>query len=134
MYFLRRTSFEIPKRDQEKEVERKARARRAREERRSTQGVSKEDLEEASQRMSTVDSVDGPSSDSDRDSRTGGKVDQPAPPATMATSRTADNVKVKVKVIAICCKLQFHVLLTAMFPGIVLYKPNNKYIKITADH
>ncbi|ELT90127.1 hypothetical protein CAPTEDRAFT_184913 [Capitella teleta] len=57
-----RRSFEPPKRDEEKEVERKAKAKRARESRRSTQarisphhGVTKEDLEKAEQALNAAD-------------------------------------------------------------------------------
>ncbi|KAK2173333.1 hypothetical protein NP493_884g04028 [Ridgeia piscesae] len=39
--------YEAPKRDEEKEIERKAKARKARSTRRSTQGVTKEDIERA---------------------------------------------------------------------------------------
>ncbi|KAK2160357.1 hypothetical protein LSH36_135g04013 [Paralvinella palmiformis] len=46
-----RRSFVPPTRDEEREAERKARARRARESRRSTQGVTRADLERAEQEL-----------------------------------------------------------------------------------
>ncbi|XP_067675906.1 protein phosphatase 1 regulatory subunit 12A-like isoform X18 [Haliotis asinina] len=46
-----RRSYEPPKRDEETETQRKARAKRARETRRSTQGVSLEDIEKAEETL-----------------------------------------------------------------------------------
>jgi protein phosphatase 1 regulatory subunit 12A len=60
-----RRSIEMPKRDEEKEVERKARAKRARETRRSTQGVTKEDLVKAEEALEAADNSETPSSDTD---------------------------------------------------------------------
>ncbi|XP_074663079.1 uncharacterized protein LOC141915448 isoform X5 [Tubulanus polymorphus] len=47
--------FEPPKRDEEAESQRRARARRARESRRSTQGVTKEDVERAEEALAASD-------------------------------------------------------------------------------
>lgn len=53
-----RKTYEPPKRDEEKEVERKARAKRARETRRSTQGVTKDDIVKAEEALKMANQVD----------------------------------------------------------------------------
>ncbi|RUS83201.1 hypothetical protein EGW08_009012, partial [Elysia chlorotica] len=97
-------SFEPPKRDEETETQRKARAKHARQTRRSTQGVSLEDVTKATEEIygsedpSKVsrDSVDGQSSSSrnshlDRDSSSGlgrSASSVGAPSATCSSSLT----------------------------------------------
>ncbi|KAK7497256.1 hypothetical protein BaRGS_00011550, partial [Batillaria attramentaria] len=62
---VRPASFEPPKRDEETETQRKARAKHARQTRRSTQGVSLEDIEKAEEVLRQGDTSKTPSKESE---------------------------------------------------------------------
>ncbi|XP_070190176.1 protein phosphatase 1 regulatory subunit 12A-like isoform X9 [Littorina saxatilis] len=85
-----RRSFEPPKRDEETETQRKARAKHARQTRRSTQGVSLEDIEKAEEVLRQGDSSKkNPATTEDTTSSTRSSLRDSQRDTTTATTTTA---------------------------------------------
>ena len=76
-----RRSYEVPKRDEEAETLRKARAKRARETRRSTQGVTLEDIQKAEEVLHSTDTKP-----SDKDTKPSDKTNNNVIPENDRTS------------------------------------------------